>query len=254
MPHYPLHMRSHEHLDSAHQSCHNILNKAPFTREGTCFTRSTPRTPLRASAQLAYVVRSFSNPYAAISPNDFISGVSGAINVARNARFVFVPKDMFASNVSAPPNTLRTASRGTLKIRYVYLLEFSTLGRTLYIPLCLRCSPLQWLLRTYQRPLSLVLKTRSTSPNCGLARPLCGGSREAEMAEKMSVFCRPYEIRRVVCSTSSRVVAPAADDEDTAGSITPARNDLRVCVAPSTRIADMMTGVFMLSRIYDHSH
>ena len=107
---------------------------------------------------------------------------------------------------------------------------------------------------TYQRPLSLALKTRSTSPTCGLARPLCGGSREAEMAEKMSVFFRPYEMRRVVCSTSSSVVEPAADDDDTAGSITPARNDLRVCIAPSIRTADILTGVFMLSFIYDHSH
>jgi len=47
-------------------------------------------------------------PYAESSPNVFMVEDRGAVSEARNARRVLVPRETFASNVSAPPKTFRT--------------------------------------------------------------------------------------------------------------------------------------------------
>jgi hypothetical protein len=71
---------------------------------------------------------------------------------------------------------------------------------------------------------------------------MCGSTEE-----KMSVFFRACEIRRVVWRTSSSVETLSVDK---AGAMMELRKDFRVWVAPSTRTAEMFMGVLRLSLIY----
>ena len=63
----------------------------------------------------------------------------------------------------------------------------------------------------------------------------------------MSVFLSVLDIRLVVCRTSSRVLVEVAE---IAGLMIEPRKDSRVYFAPSTRTAEMLTGVFKFPFIY----
>ena len=136
-----------------------------------------------------------------------MAGVRGVVREARNERRVWVPRETLASKVSAPPKIFLMRAEA-LWFHLCKKRKKNRGERERNVRHFLRYCPPRWRCSHTTAP-SLVLNTKSIS--LGEARLLRARSMCGSTEEKMSVFFRACEIRRVVWRTSSSVESFSVD-------------------------------------------